>query len=356
MMRVQEHDSGTSAAPERGRELGRRWADRIGEAIGAYRGHYADLGISGTAALDVAERSCGSLAAWHPGLGAELESIAAGAGVPVAELGLLNSRTEILAAAPPAGDGECSTVIHPERGISFQTWDWHPALVPDAVLWRYAPAPGRWVKTFTEHGMLAKIGINSAGLAVHLNILRHRADSAAGGVPVHAIARRVLDEADTLADAIMIARSATVSASTAITVYDTRAAEAASLEITPAGVEPIPVRADGWLIRTNHLLDPRLQAGVVPNPLSTTKERYQHLDTVVGGSAVKVAPLPELAAALIAEAGADAPICQREDAGLPEKDHWRTLLTVRLDPAAELIEYWPGTPADVVEAGEARTF
>ena len=53
-------------------------------------------------------------------------------------------------------------------------------------------ADGHWVKTFSEPGMPAKIGLNSAGLSINFNILHHTADSALGGVPVHVVARRIL--------------------------------------------------------------------------------------------------------------------------------------------------------------------
>ncbi|MEU8247801.1 C45 family peptidase [Nonomuraea sp. NPDC048916] len=358
-MRLHEHDSGGRRSPERGREFGRVWASRIHTAIAAYRRHYLQLGIDPDTCAAVSEKSCQALFAWHPALGEELESIAGGAGITVAELGLLNSRTEILAAAPPKGDGECSTVARARADgppVAFQTWDWHPHLVPDAALWRYSPAPGRWVKTFTEPGMLAKIGLNSAGLGVNFNLLHHRADGAGDGVPVHAIARRILDEAGTVREAVDLARSATVSASTAITVTALApVAEAVSIELTPAGTVAIPARADGWLIRTNHLLSPSLRDGDVRHPTSTTLLRYAHLDKALpAGEAA--GGLPELAGRLCGEAGDEAPICMREDLRLPEPARRRTMLTVRLDHAGGFMEYWPGTPADVAEEGHARRF
>ncbi|MEV0590039.1 C45 family peptidase [Nonomuraea cavernae] len=358
-MRLHEHDSGGRGSPERGREFGRVWASRIHAAITAYRRHYLQLGIAPETCAVVAEKSCQALFAWHPALGDELESIAAGAGITVVELGLLNSRTEILAVAPPQGSGECSTVVRAgaEGGpVAFQTWDWHPRLVPDAVLWRYSPTPGRWVKTFTEPGMLAKIGLNSAGLGANFNFLHHRADGSGDGVPVHAIARRVLDEAGTVREAVDIARSARVSASTAITVTAVApAAEAVSIELTPAGAVVIPVRADGWLIRTNHLLGAEFRDADVRQPTSTSLPRYEHLDKALAGG-VPDGGLPELAGRLCGEAGAEAPICMREDPRLPEPARRRTMLTIRLDHAGGAIEYWPGSPAAAAEAGHACRF
>src|SRR5690606_38479149 len=116
------------------------------------------------------------------------------------------------------------------------------------------------------------IGVNSNGLAASFNILHHKADRPTGGVPVHAVARRILDEASTVREGRDIAASASVSASTAITVLSVDEAEtqAASLEITPAGTAALGPGNDGWLVRTNHLLAPELAQDNASPATSTT--------------------------------------------------------------------------------------
>ena len=77
------------------------------------------------------------------------------------------------ATSPPLQDGQ----------VRF-TGSWH--------LQRVDPLPGELAHAgLTECGMPGKIGLNAAGVAVHLNILRNDADDA-GGVPVHAVLARVL--------------------------------------------------------------------------------------------------------------------------------------------------------------------
>ena len=138
---------------------------------------------------------------------------------------------------------------------------------------------GRTVHLFTEFGIVGKIGVNDAGLGLHFNILHHRDDGRGAGVPVHVVARRILDEAATVEEATAIARSATVSASTVLTVvaWDDERASARCLELSPAGVGVLEPDADGVLAHTNHFLDPRLARGELrdrlrrhdPQPAST---------------------------------------------------------------------------------------
>ena len=78
--------------------------------------------------------------------------------------------------------------------IGAQTWDWHRELAGGWAVLEYPQARRPFV-TLTEAGLLAKIGINSAGVGVLFNILSHRSDTGDGGVPVHAVARRILDSA-----------------------------------------------------------------------------------------------------------------------------------------------------------------
>jgi isopenicillin-N N-acyltransferase-like protein len=358
-VRLHRHDSGLWQADKRGRDVGERWAGPIGAAVAAYRRHFDKVGVPAERVHRIADASFDALVDWSPGHSAELTAIADGAGQPVRDLALLNARTEILARAPRPEEGECSTAVRvptdaaPEApAVAFQTWDWHPELAMDGLLWAYEPTPGRWVKTFTELGMLAKIGLNSAGLALHLNILHHQSDTAGGGVPVHAIARRILDEASTLDEAVDIARSARAGASTALTVLavDGGRAETASLEVSPEGVGILRPEPDGWLVRTNHFLSPELADGDRRPPATTTVARLDHLREVVAGD-VSGDDLPSLARAMCGSGGESAPICLSDDVATAAGLQSRTLLTLRQDPAAGSMECWPGTPYDAAEAG-----
>lgn len=207
------HLSATSTDPrERGQEIGARFPHQVRDICARYLAHFDTLGIERALVRDIADNSTRALRAWAPSLAAESEGMAEGAGVESWMLAAVGARTEVLAGTP--SPGECTTaVLAPVGGgapETVQTWDWHEDLTPEGLLFSLVNASGRRAKMFTEFGTSAKIGVNDVGLGVHFNILRHRADHIGGGVPVHAIARRVLEEATTVAEARDLAGSATV--------------------------------------------------------------------------------------------------------------------------------------------------
>ena len=112
----------------------------------------------------IVERSRSSLLDWHPPLVVESDAAAAAAGIEPWRAFAVAARTEVLAVAPSAGEGECSTAVRvPADGgapETIQTWDWHDHLATDGLLHRLTAESGRVVKLFTEFGTPAKIGVN----------------------------------------------------------------------------------------------------------------------------------------------------------------------------------------------------
>ncbi|MBB4981210.1 MULTISPECIES: C45 family autoproteolytic acyltransferase/hydolase [Streptomyces] len=346
--------TGTTDPRERGTLLGTRFGAQVRRVAELYREHFAVLGLPADRVRDLAGRSHEALRAWAPHLAEESDACADAAGVERWTVAAVGARTEILAACPEPGKGECSTAVFAPAGAApqtVQTWDWHDLLVPDALLHALTPSEGRTVKLFTEFGAPGKIGVNSAGLGVHFNILFHASDSAGGGVPVHAVARRILDEADTLDRAVEIASTARVSASTSLTVV-TADCSAASLELSPAGLAVVPAGEDGWLLHTNHFLDAGLAAGDTGPADSMTAERLAHLRAV--RAAMPGLSPAERARAFCGEGGADAVVCMRPDAHKPPHEQWGTLLTVGLDTADCAIDYLAGAPHEAPASGLAR--
>ncbi|MEV7618687.1 C45 family peptidase [Microbacterium sp. NPDC089321] len=355
-MKLLLHASTATNAADGGRELGAEFAPQFRESVRLYLEHFGELGIPAETVRTIAERSHASLTAWAPGLAAETEAIAASTGIELWQLASVGARTEILGIAPARG-AECSTAVltgddtAPE---TMQTWDWHEFLVPEGLMRAYVSDAGLNVKLFTEFGTAAKIGVNDAGVGLHFNILSHVSDSDAGGVPVHAVARRVLDEARSLDDAIRIAQSAAVSASTVLTVFESTAAgsRAASLELSPAGMAIVHPAADGWLFHTNHFLDPQLAEGDTMPDSAESLQRYDHLDgvraTLAGLTSV------QRAAAACGTEGGGAVICIRPDDSLPRLDQWQTLLTISVDVPGFGLDYFAGDPAEAAVEGMSR--
>ncbi|MEJ6489636.1 C45 family autoproteolytic acyltransferase/hydrolase [Leucobacter sp. USCH14] len=356
---------------ERGSELGTRFGVEIREAVSGYLDFFEVRRLTEDRVREIAESCFAALQRWAPNLAEELAATALAAEVPLWQLAALNARTEVLAVVEPDTEGECSTAVFAPRGVampeSIQTWDWHEHLCRVGLVVSYAPdapasshaAPstspkvGR-VAMFTELGVLGKIGVNDAGLAVHFNILHHASDRGVGGVPVHAIARRVLDEATTVDEAEAIIASAPASASTVITVLARDDAEhrAACFEISSERVAAVRPDAQGWLVHTNNFLAPSQLPGEATRDASTTYARLEHVSDQrarMSGRSIE-----QRARAMAGDAGALAPICFRPDPSEPLHEQWSTLLTVGFDLASGELEFYPGSPVALAEHGARR--
>lgn len=347
----------TADPEERGNAIGRTYGRFLAQSGARYLAHFSDLGIAEDQVRSIVDRSRASLASWYPAQLAESDAIASAARMEPWKVLAIGARTEILAVAPSAGEGECSTAVRvPASGApeTIQTWDWHGDITTDGLVHHFTAESGRQVKLFTEFGTAAKIGVNDAGLGLHFNILSHCSDSDAGGVPVHAIARRILDDATTVAEALTLAESATVSASTVFTVAAWRdgATEAASIEVSPAGVGVVTPDAEGWIVHTNHFLAPELTEGDTMRETSTTRARHAH--TTASLPAMAGVDSRRRAEAFCGAAGADAPICMHPDPGLPAHERWGTLLTIALDIPGFALELHAGTPDEAATAGLPR--
>lgn len=325
---------------ERGLARGGELSDGIHATVRGYHELFDHHGITAADQRGAAEASLDALRTWDPRQHEEVLGVAAGAGLAPQDLAAVLARTEILTLSPrpPA---ECSTVAHqaPGRSVSAQTWDWYARFATRWHVHTVRALPGEQTHAgFAEYGMTGKIGLNSAGVGVHLNILQHR-DDTPGGVPIHAVLARILTEATSVAEGVEIIRSAGTTSSSLVTLVD--ADEVAMVEIAPDGVSV--VSGPGWNLHTNHFLAPERQGGgLVLASITSTYDRLDHLER---STATRPAPassgrlLPTLCSPL-----EDASIALLPDASQPEDEQAATLVTVHLDPAQGLCTISPGVP------------
>lgn len=196
-----------------------------------------------------------------PRISAMLDGVAEGAGAPVEEIYALNARTELLYGAMPT---ECTSVgvlnRYTESGHTLlgQNWDWHPAQRPYTLLLATRDERDFGVVTLAEAGMLAKAGLNSAGLGVCVNMLGCDRDGQPGGLPYHVLLRAVL-ESDDLGLALRVVcespRSASVNLILGQACGDWGGGEIVDLELVPGDMGVLhPV--DGLIAHANHLETP----------------------------------------------------------------------------------------------------
>lgn len=323
---------------QRGMARASQIAAHIRATVRAYSELYSAQGISETDATAAARASMDAIRNWDPDQHFELLGVAAGSGITAADLGLIVGRTEILTLAKEQPQ-ECSTVTfqQPGRTMSAQTWDWKPELVRNWHFHRVAALPGgQSYAGFAEHGMTGKIGLNSAELGVHLNILKNT-DDAPGGVPIHAVLARILSTASSVDEAISIAKDAPTSASSIITVLDRD--RAVNMEINPHQVA-LNSR-DGWALRTNHFACPSQADGAqLLTPDSNTHGRMDYLEAATT-SAGEPHDLDDMLQVLCSPLE-DGLVSVLPDPAAPNKG--ATLVTVRIDPANRRIDLSPGAP------------
>jgi isopenicillin-N N-acyltransferase-like protein len=339
---------------ERGLELGERFRAEIADAVGRYRTlfgvHGAAGGRDGFDIDDWSEQAWESITRLTPAYAEEIAGIAEGAGLPAREIAAVNARTEILVGANPAAAvalSECSTVVALPEGlapVAAQTWDWYDAMAGGWLHWTIPYPDGRVVQTVTEFGMLAKIGVNDAGLGVMLNMLHHAADEQASadgriGYPVHLLSRTLLDEAGSVKEAVSIASEASTTASTSLTVVD-RDGEAASIELFPGGpgiLEP----THGLLVRTNHFVSREGAPGCIAHTLSnSTRVRRDHLLSAFSTPPDSPAQVLDAMHHHDPEGG----VCRHIDPALPPVLRARTLATVVIDVEESHLDVRRGGP------------
>lgn len=217
---------------------------------------------------------------------AEIDGIAAGAGVNAHALLAVNARTEILAGH---GGPECTVVgatsmpIRRGQCILGQNWDFHPALSESRIVWSVLLPTGAWFTTFTEAGLVGKIGLSSHRIGLAINMLRSEDDGGVYGVPIHMLLRHVLERSTNLAEALAILGRATVSASVSVVVAfcSDDSSALASVEISPNGLAITWPDERGIVVHTNHFLanGPATDAGAWEWPSTFVRffEAERHL-------------------------------------------------------------------------------
>lgn len=340
--------SGSTDPRTRGLDLGRQWRAEIAATWESYDRLFSVHGIDLDLARDIALRTMDAVVEWSPSHADEVLSIAEGAGLEPWHLAALNGRSEILTRSKLEFPGECSTVVHlAEEGPpqTIQTWDWQSEMCEVKLVWRYDSRPGWTVKTFTEFGVLGKLGVNSAGLGLHFNLLQHTADGEGVGIPVHLIARRVLDEAESLEDVRDIAKSSPVTASAALTVVarEGQRYAARSFELSPAGVAELEPNDSGFLLHTNHFVDEELAKG---ERLGVTDgDTYARLDELDRRSPLLAdEEFASRVRALVHHREDGAAICCHPEPSDIPGDSWATQLVIGLELDRTALVFQDGGP------------
>ena len=245
-----------------GEGMGSLLADRVVEAYRFYEGLFGEIAkIDPGSTLEraqlvgrireYADEIRLTISRHFPAYATEIEALAEGAGVEPWKVYTLNGRTEIYRLlaerAKPKDPGECTAIYFPTSGLLGQNWDWHPHLEELAVVVKLRQPDGHTILMFTEPGIIGKMGLNSAGMGVCLNILFGRSSTA--GIPIHILLRAVLDARSVSAAEELVA-ALPLGTSSNMLIGDS-AGNGVDLEIQGEVLHRYDLSA-GHLVHTNH--------------------------------------------------------------------------------------------------------
>lgn len=268
---------------EMGLEYGKALPDLIGRNLEDYLRRFRDVvGISDAEVLRWGETFRRVTHNYKRSIAEMLEAIAEGSGTKPEHIFALNARTEIIYSAPSGDEGCTSIAVLPSRTDSGHTllatnWDWHPEQSDVSLLLATQDEEGFCVLTLAEAGMLAKNGLNSAGLGLCANLLASDRDVGGEGVPYHVLLRGVL-ESKTMADATRAALDHPRVSSGNFLIADS-GGEAIDLEAVPGDFGYLVPR-NGLIAHSNHFLTsvPVYDKKKAQSALSLIRpERVRHL-------------------------------------------------------------------------------
>jgi isopenicillin-N N-acyltransferase like protein len=325
--------------------------------VRAYRDVFAELtGWDWATVRREAARYEAPVAAQWPGYLDEMRGIAAGAGLDLLDVLAINVRTEVMyaararLAAASAGPAECSAFAvapAPAGGgpaLIGQNWDWLPHTADTVVVLEASQDDAPDFVTVVEAGLLAKTGMNSAGLGLATNALVTADDVGEPGLPYHVLLRAIMD-CENISDAITALQSGHRSSS-ANYLLAHRDGTVVDVEAAPGDFSRLyflyPER-DGVVLHTNHFLADRFdRKDVSVWAMPDSPVRLQRLR-----AGVQAAPGPSLAtfrSLLSDHANYPSGVCCHPDPRMAPADQGITAASVLMDLGARRMWLSDGNP------------
>lgn len=332
-----------------GEQVGSRTADLIARSLDTYFRRFrteaglgdTDIDRWGRVYLDVA-------ASYAPEIAAMLEGMAAGSGHPARHLAALNARTEMLYGTGYRDEGCTSLSVLPQytadgHTLLAQNWDWHPEQAEVTFLLATRDPSGFTVLSLTEAGMLAKSGLNSAGLGVCANLLISDRDHGGHGVPYHYLLRGAL-QARTMSAAHKRLLPVPRISSGNVLLADA-GGESIDLELAPEVFGTL-LPENGLIAHSNHFqadlpLRDRKAATSALTLLRPTRARHL-LEPALNARQVRV---EDLVATLRDEWSFPDGICRHPDPEVPVAEQNATVYSLVMDLTDRILWIAPGPPS-----------
>lgn len=247
---------------DRGVQYGEQAKDKIRAGVEDYKRLFAKTSNKGWEQIkEYAASYIPLIEEAMPDILAEAKGIAAGAGVGMDELMVLNCRYEITKF--PRED-ECTTcALLPEateggKTLLVKDWDYRAGILDNIVILHIKEADGTRIIGLAEAGQLMREGFNSHGVGLCNNALQSVHDNSGIGIPVTFLRRKVFTS-KTFEEArnLLLTARRSVSNNMLLASKDGRALD---IEAHPRGADTIaPV--DGIVTHANHfVVNPGLNA------------------------------------------------------------------------------------------------
>ena len=327
---------------ERGRQYGEQARERMLRSRAAYEEvfhHYTSW--SWGKVTEEAMRYVSPIRAFRPEYLEEMAGMAEASGLRFEDILALNVRTEVMfatkarqALSRPAGIGECTAfaALPEESGghvLVGQNWDWLLHTFDTVIVLEARQIGKPAYVTVVEAGLLAKLGMNSAGIGLATNALVTDLDRGEPALPFHVLLRSVLD-AETVTEALA-GLQAGFRSSSANYLLASADGVALDVEAVPGDFSRLRVTGpeDGLLLHTNHLL--HTQPGVIDVSLWAMPDsavRLQRARTLLGeGDRSRAA----LTAMLSDHVDRPSSICAHADEREPRLEQAATVASVVMD-------------------------
>jgi isopenicillin-N N-acyltransferase-like protein len=338
---------------ERGRSYGEQARERVRKSIAHYREQASRWKMDQATMDRIIHSYVPTVRKFDQHYLTEIQGIAQGAAVRFEDIFLLNARTEVmkmalkpelserlLADMPP--DGCTSLTVMPSaardgRLIHAQNWDWKVECSDTGVVLHIGREDGPDILTFTEAGMLARSGFNSAGVSITGNNLESDRDYRQIGVPLPMIRRKALESAF-VAHALhaVYATPKTGSNNMAVCHHE---GVAINFECAPDETFQV-LPHDGLLVHSNHWLSPIALAklkdtGIALSPCTLYREQRvrEKLEPQIGDITVEA-----VKQALLDDYQSPWSVCRPPRSDLGRDTRSATVSTVVMQPALGLME------------------
>lgn len=346
---------------QRGQQYGQQAADRVRRSVRAYQRtfeHFA--GWDWATVRREAARFEAPVRAFRPAYLEEMRGIADGAGLDLTDVLAINVRTEVMYAAKARQaptqakrvPAECSAFARvpapgqPGPALVGQNWDWLLHAAQTIVVLEVRQDDGPDFVTVVEAGLLAKAGMNAAGLGLATNALVTDADLGEPGLPYHVLLRAVLDCA-TVTGALEALQGGLRSSSANYLVAHA-SGSALDIEAAPGDFTRLyPLYPEhGVLLHTNHFqarMSPGTDLAVWAMPSSHV--RLQRLQAAVQANQLET--LDDFRLPLADHADYPRGICAHPDPAAHPAEQGQTIASLLMDLTAGQIWLAAGNPCQV---------